>query len=639
MKKQILRLSLGMAWCLSALAPVHAPAAGASATADHAARRDTRTSAAQTRPSPADTLHVVFFTDIHVSPGNAQDSLFRVAIAEANASDAELVIFGGDLTNTGSDEELEHVYGLMSQLEKPWFTVMGNHETTWSESGCTTFRRIFGHDGRVAHRAGGYLFLGYNCGPYMKMADGVVRTEDLAWLGAQAAGARPGERIVSLCHYPLNKDLTNRQEVVATLKRLGITASLYGHYHRLDLRNFDGIAGIPGRALAGRPGEAPGYTLLDFFADSVRIREKPLGHAARTRHTVCLEGDPQILALPCDPPPTAPDYEGRMEYVLQDSAMVLTGAGCCGDMLYYGNSQGVLRAYDTRRGREVWRHRFPDALYTTPLCTDGLVIVGAASGGIWAFDARTGRRRWHLPTATAVVGDGLVDRSSLYIGLGVGSVGRIDLRSGKLLWRYDYGQGQAQGRPTLADGKLVFGAWDRHLYCLDAATGRCLWKWNNGRPGVFLSPGHVVPRIAGGKVFIVAPDRAVTCLDLATGRQLWRDNSRKARETTGLGDDGRQFYYKTMDGELAAVDTSADAYRETWCTDLGWGYEYNSCPACVRDGVVYVAGRLGQVAAVREDGTLLWSVKCCNSAGNDFRQAPDGSLWVTFAEGKLFRIP
>lgn len=108
-------------------------------------------------------------------------------------------------------------------------------------------------------------------------------------------------------------------------------------------------------------------------------------------------------------------------------------------------------------------------------------------------------------------------------------------------------------------------------------------------------PGHVVPRIAGGKVFIVAPDRAVTCLDLATGRQLWRDNSRKARETTGLGGDGRQFYYKTMDGELAAVDTSADAYRETWCTDLGWGYEYNSCPACVRDGVVYVAGRLGRL--------------------------------------------
>ena len=99
-------------------------------------RRITQRGGTPERPSPADTLHVVFFTDIHVTPGNAQDSLFRVAVAEANASDAELVIFGGDLTNTGSDEELEHVYGLMSQLEKPWFTVMGNHETTWSESGC-----------------------------------------------------------------------------------------------------------------------------------------------------------------------------------------------------------------------------------------------------------------------------------------------------------------------------------------------------------------------------------------------------------------------------------------------------------------------------------------------------------------------
>ena len=49
---------------------------------------------------PADTLRTVFFTDIHVTPGNAQDSLFRIAVAEANASDADPVIFGSDLTKT-----------------------------------------------------------------------------------------------------------------------------------------------------------------------------------------------------------------------------------------------------------------------------------------------------------------------------------------------------------------------------------------------------------------------------------------------------------------------------------------------------------------------------------------------------------
>ena len=334
MKNQILRLCFGMAWCLSALVPVHAPAAGASATADHAARRDTRTAAAQTRPSPADTLHVVFFTDIHVTPGNAQDSLFRMAVAEANASDAELVIFGGDLTNTGSDEELEHVYGLMSQLEKPWFTVMGNHETTWSESGCTTFRRTFGHDGRVAHRAGGYLFLGYNCGPYMKMADGVVRTEDLAWLGAQAAGARPGERIVSLCHYPLDEDL--HQQAGG-----GRNAQTAGH-HRLALRALPPARPAQFRRHRGhtRPGagrqagrgasRCPARFLRRLWCASAQSRSDT-PHAPAIRYA--WRGIRRYSPCPATPPPAAPDM--RRPHGIRPAgraAMVLTGAGCCGDM-------------------------------------------------------------------------------------------------------------------------------------------------------------------------------------------------------------------------------------------------------------------------------------------------------------------
>ena len=39
---------------------------------------------------------------------------------------------------------------MISRLEKPWHAVPGNHETTWSESACTTFARIFGHDGQYA---------------------------------------------------------------------------------------------------------------------------------------------------------------------------------------------------------------------------------------------------------------------------------------------------------------------------------------------------------------------------------------------------------------------------------------------------------------------------------------------------------
>ena len=286
-------------------------------------------------PAPCDTLRVAFLTDIHVTPGNVQDSLFRVAVDEINASPCDIVIFGGDLTNLGSDAELEYVHGLISRLEKPWHAVPGNHETTWSESACTTFARIFGHDGRTAFRAGDYLFLGYASGPFMKMAMGAVRTEDLAWLAVEAAKARPGQRIVSLCHYPLNNDLTNRTEVTATLRRLGIPLTLFGHYHRApSLFNFDSIAGIQGRALRGKNDSDAGYTLLDFWGDSVRVREKTLGAEPRTRFTIRMQDDPRTLALASDPTPPVPDYKAHAQLVLQDSATIYTGAAFYKDLVY-----------------------------------------------------------------------------------------------------------------------------------------------------------------------------------------------------------------------------------------------------------------------------------------------------------------
>ena len=139
-------------------------------------------------------------------------------------------------------------------------------------------------------------------------------------------------------------------------------------------------------------------------------------------------------------------------------------------------------------------------------------------------------------------------------------------------------------------------------------------------------------------MFIDAPDRAVTCLDLASGRVVWRCRDYKARESSGLSADGNRFYVKTMDGELLAIDTTQDTFREEWITPVGFGYDHTACPVTVSGGVAYLADRSGRIAAVREDGTLLWCVKCCQSAANFIAAASDGSLWMTFAEGKIFRI-
>ncbi len=166
-----------------------------------------------------------------------------------------------------------------------------------------------------------------------------------------------------------------------------------------------------------------------------------------------------------------------------------------------------------------------------------------------------------------------------------------------------------------------------------------LWRWNNGSENRLFSPGHIVPRISHGRVMIVAPDRHMTFIDLATGRQLWRIKSRKVRETTGISDDGEMFYAKTMDGEMIAVPVDADTYTEAWTTDAGWGYDHNPCPILTRDGVAYMANRTGMIAAVDEsDGRLLGAAKIASAAANDFTADDNGGIWVSFIDGRIFRI-
>jgi hypothetical protein len=38
---------------------------------------------------------------------------------------------------------------------------------------------------RFNFTVGDYRFLGYSTGPYMKMGDGLVKNEDLIWIGQQ----------------------------------------------------------------------------------------------------------------------------------------------------------------------------------------------------------------------------------------------------------------------------------------------------------------------------------------------------------------------------------------------------------------------------------------------------------------------
>ena len=54
-------------------------------------------------------------------------------------------------------------------------------------------------------------------------------------------------------------------------------------------------------------------------------------------------------------------------------------------------------------------------------------------------------------------------------------VAALDLATGKRVWRY-ITEGPVRFAPVFHDGKLYFGSDDGMLYCLQAASGKLLWK-------------------------------------------------------------------------------------------------------------------------------------------------------------------
>lgn len=113
-------------------------------------------------------------TDIHLNPNNPKPTEdLKRSVEQINATPGiDFVLVTGDLTEEGDRTTMLVVKSILDQLKVKYYVIPGNHETKWSDSGCTAFSEIFGGE-RFKFEHKGFLFLGFNSGPLMRMAYGV----------------------------------------------------------------------------------------------------------------------------------------------------------------------------------------------------------------------------------------------------------------------------------------------------------------------------------------------------------------------------------------------------------------------------------------------------------------------------------
>ena len=103
------------------------------------------------------------------------------------------------------------------------------------------------------------------------------------------------------------------------------------------------------------------------------------------------------------------------------------------------------------------------------------------------------------------------------------------------LWAFQTGDydGGLQATPIVLDGVMYISTSHNHVFALDAATGREIWKYTYVLPKgftIFYGPVNRGVAVAHGKVFIGTLDNNVVALDQKTGKESWRVNVEEATQ-------------------------------------------------------------------------------------------------------------
>lgn len=217
-----------------------------------------------------------------------------------------------------------------------------------------------------------------------------------------------------------------------------------------------------------------------------------------------------------------------------------------GDPGLRGLATGELAA----NPRLVWHLPTGQGACTSPVVAGQRVFVANGEGKLLALDLATGKAIWSVPLGSPTEAPPFVAGDRVYIGTDAGRFLAFAAADGKPLWSFaaeDRIKGSANAVQAGDTPAIVFGSYDMFLYCLDAATGKLLWKletdnYINGTPAV------TADHIAFG-----ACDGQFRQVDAKTGQIIRATDAESYIPGTAALADGSAFFGQTQ-GEIRRLD-------------------------------------------------------------------------------------
>jgi outer membrane protein assembly factor BamB len=245
---------------------------------------------------------------------------------------------------------------------------------------------------------------------------------------------------------------------------------------------------------------------------------------------------------------TAKDHGLFVSSVLIDGNRLYAAAACPGLKV------GTLYCLERFSGKKIWQFQGADGsdlknMISSPCLADGRIFIGEGfhddpNCKLWCVDAASGSLAWHFQTRGQIESSPTAVAGKVYFGAGNEGLYCLEAMTGKELWRFP-GPGY-DGRllrfgagPTVVGDRVYVGTGiDRNkadadpgetaLFCVDAHTGKLIWKAATSLPAwgaPVVSKGQVFLGTGNGDIFDDAKEQsvgAVLCFDAQTGAPVWQ---------------------------------------------------------------------------------------------------------------------
>lgn len=153
------------------------------------------------------------------------------------------------------------------------------------------------------------------------------------------------------------------------------------------------------------------------------------------------------------------------------------------------------------------------------IAANGKLFI-SSSAGLYALDAATGNLVWRFDTELPLGNSPSVFNGVVYVGGYDRKLYALNAATGAKLWSYDNAKAGYDTNPLVVDSKVIIPNRDGAVYAIGAHgtanQGQLIWKYQSG------GPIHLSPAYKDGKVFFAANDNYAYALNASTGALIWK---------------------------------------------------------------------------------------------------------------------